>query len=140
MLEIIVAGFIFMMFLTSFTSLWISTNKQFRYAVDRAKTSREAYVTRTFLTTDLATATNVTILEPDASFIIAETSGSSVTYTLDGRNLARFETVSDSSMTVAKNIASMSAQLAPFIFDTSIVFTKDSTDVTVNARWDGRTN
>ncbi|MDD2772672.1 MAG: hypothetical protein PHP45_03140 [Elusimicrobiales bacterium] len=71
LLEIVVAGTIFVVFASSFSAAWISTRKQVSYIVNRARVLREAGTARAWLSVDLASATAVTTLSslPNDFFI-----------------------------------------------------------------------
>jgi len=147
LLEIVVAGTIFVVFASSFSAAWISTRKQVSYIINRARVLREAGTARACLSADLASAlavTTTTIAPND--FFIQMPDSSTVDYRFEPEgSLVRIRTYesSSTSMTVAKYLHSMntgvdgsgSTSNFEFRISTNGVTASNSPAVNLYMRW-----
>ncbi|MFA5161539.1 MAG: hypothetical protein WC421_04780 [Elusimicrobiales bacterium] len=113
-LEMLVAGALFMVFASSFSSAWITSRKQTAYMLERSRTLRESLAARAWLARDMKAATDVESHDESGYFVINPSGGHSITYTLElqegattGR-LLRYEEISATTMTVANQVGSFS--------------------------------
>ena len=129
----LVAGTIFMVFAAHFSSIWISTNKQIKYIMDRARVDRETHTARVLLMSDLAVAESIQNVISDKGFDIVA-GGNTITYSMNGTALERTDSVS--TMTVAKYVSSSTSTLK---VDGSLLakytFSKSSACVYLNVFW-----
>jgi len=136
MLELTIAGTIFVVFASQFSSVWITTNKQMRFLMDRAKLVRETYITRAMLTSDFAYATQVTVVTADEEFHIdSDSHAGGYNYALKDGKLIRFDPLTNSSMTVTSCLGAMTTELHPGYFSTIFNFSKNGAFLNLNFTW-----
>ena len=65
MLELLLAGTVFMVFISQIGSTWASFGRSMKYLSNRALLAREIRVARAVMVSDLAMVSNVTLVAPD---------------------------------------------------------------------------
>ena len=65
LLELVVTGIIFMLFLTSFTSVAVTHHRHLSYLLNRLAVDREARTARAFLVADLSSVSSVALAGPE---------------------------------------------------------------------------
>ncbi len=146
-LEMIIAGVIFAIFIVQFGAIWSSSELQIAYVLNRARVAREAAVARTLLLKDLSTADGMALAESPANgFDIYLHNGSTITYTYDYNAtdktgfLLRHNTADSSDMTAAKLVKSLTPTINVGNTDITMVFARGSAEVTFNLRRDTALN
>ena len=134
LLELIMSGIIFMLFLTSFTSVNITHHRHLIYLLNRLTVAREARTARSFLLSDLAGASTLGLSGPNTLQITYPAPSSRWTsYTDNAGSLVRQDSATNASIVVARYVDAASFGIdASQNAAISISFTKGAASVQLN--------
>lgn len=131
LIELMVSGIIFMLFLTSFSSVSITHHRHLTYLLNRLTVAREARTARTFLLSDLAPLSSLALAGPDTLQInYPGTPMRWTSYMDSGGSLIRRDSVTNTSIVVARCVDGASFTIdANQNADISLSFTKGAATV-----------
>ena len=138
MLELLVAGTLFMAFTIQLGSLWTSVERHNGYLMDRARLLQEARIARALLLADMAGANSTTLGVGNTLLLGYPGLGSPVIqYSSSGGALLRTDTTSAWAMSAARFLETASYTLqADGSLRASLSFRKGAAQVTLNVDLD----